>query len=225
MVVAVGGYVCLALVLIALGELVTHAGFLGGLRSWDEHVNRVLAAHRSSNWTAFSTVGSKSAETLPIVLGGFLVAAVLALRRQWRDLLVILVGLVVEITAFLTVDELVRRPRPAVARIGSTPSTFSFPSGHVAATVVLYGAVALLLARGARRRLATAAVWLVVCVMAASVGFSRVYRGMHHVTDVVAGALMGAGCLLVAVTAARTSSIAATRSGKGRASAEPPPLA
>lgn len=47
------------------------------------------------------------------------------------------------------------------------------------------------------------AVWAVAAATAIGVGFSRVHRGLHHPTDVVAGALLGLGCLLVAVVVTR----------------------
>jgi membrane-associated phospholipid phosphatase len=50
-----------------------------------------------------------------------------------------------------------------------------------------------------------AAVWLVAITIPFLVGLSRMYRGMHHPTDVAAGLLVGVGSLLVAVAAARAS--------------------
>ncbi len=44
--------------------------------------------------------------------------------------------------------------------------------------------------------------------MPAAVGFARVYRGMHHPTDVVAGALMGVAVLAVALVAVRAAKVA-----------------
>ena len=51
-----------------------------------------------------------------------------------------MVGLAAELAVFLSTNYLCRSPvavRPR--RLGSTPSTSSWPSGHVAATAVLYG--------------------------------------------------------------------------------------
>ncbi len=211
--VAVAGLVAMAIVLIAVGELVTHAGFLSWLRSADDHVSQSLADHRTSGWNGFSNLGSKSAETLPIIVGGLLIELVLVVLRRWRDLVLVPIGLAVELLTFLLVNEVVRRPRPDVDKLGIVPGTFSFPSGHTAATMVLYGSIVLLITlrpRSATGRSRVTAIigWTLVLLITVAVGYARVYRGMHHVSDVVTGAIMGLGALVVAVTATRASSLA-----------------
>jgi undecaprenyl-diphosphatase len=202
------GLAAMAAVLILVGEAITHLGLFAGLRSADDHANATLAAHRTGPWNSFSTFWSHSAETLPIVVGGLLIEAVLALRKRWRDMLLVVIGLAVELATFLIVNEIVRRERPSVEKLGIVPTTFSFPSGHTAATIVLYGSIVLLVTLHMRSRLARALPWVLVLLITIAVGYARVYRGMHHVSDVVTGAIMGIGALLIAVTATRASSIA-----------------
>jgi membrane-associated phospholipid phosphatase len=206
--VGVAGYFAVVAVLIVVGEVLTRSSLFAGLRGWDTQVSQTLADHRTSGWDRFSEFGSKSAETAPIVIGGLLVELVLVLRRRWRDLLVVSIGLALELSVFLTVNEIVRRPRPSVEKLGIVPATFSFPSGHAAATIVLYGSIVLLVTFRMRSRLVKVLGWMLVLLITVAVGYARVYRGMHHVTDVTAGALMGLAALGVAVTATRASSLA-----------------
>jgi len=207
--VAAVGLVSMSAVLIVIGEAITHLGLLAGLRSADDHVNATLAAHRTGPWNSFSTFWSHSAETLPIIIGGLLIEIVLAARKRWRDMLLVVIGLALELATFLIVNEIVRRARPSVEKLGIVPTTFSFPSGHTAATIVLYGSIVLLLTVHLRSRSARALPWVLVLLVTIAVGYARVYRGMHHVSDVVTGAIMGIGALLIAVTATRASSLAA----------------
>ena len=209
--VSVLGFLAMVGVLFVVGEALTRSGLFAAVRDWDLHVNQTLADHRNSGLDRFSELGSKLADTWSVVIVGLLVEGVLALRRRWRDLLVVFVGLTVELSVFFTVNETVRRPRPSVVRLGSVPSTFSFPSGHTAATVVLYGTIVLLVTLNYQSALPKVLGWLFVLFVTAAVGYARVYRGMHHVTDVTAGALMGLGSLTVAVIATRASSLAMER--------------
>ena len=95
-------------------------------------------------------------------------------------------ALVVEIAVFLTTNYTVRRPRPPIEHLGSTPSTFSFPSGHVAATVVLYGGIAVLARQRRVHPVWQVTAWVVAVILTVAVAWSRVYRGQHHATgDVI----------------------------------------
>ena len=81
--------------------------------------------------------------------------------------------------------------------IESAPPTSSFPSGHTAAAVCLYGAIAIITVSTSRRTWLRAAAVLVAVLAPGCVAFARLYRGMHYPSDVACGALLAA-CWLVA---------------------------
>jgi len=80
------------------------------------------------------------------------------------------------------------RARPPIADpgldpIGAIPASTSFPSGHAATAFAAAVAVGLLCPRLRRPLLA----------LAALVALSRVYLGVHYVSDVLVGSALGAG--------------------------------
>ena len=205
--VVVSGYVAICLVFAGIGLLVTHQ--LGALTRWDDHVVRSFADNRTSalnHWTDFAT---KVADTFGILV--VLLAATIVLfvfRHRWEALFLV-VALCLELATFLTVNTLVNRPRPAGPRLGSLPSTSSFPSGHTAAMIALYGGLAVIINARLRARIVGLVAWIVAVGAAAAIGLARVYRGMHHPSDVVAGALLGLAVLAVAFFAVRAGQRAA----------------
>jgi len=110
----------------------------------------------------------------------------LAQRRQRRLALVLLGALAAALAATLALQWLVARPRPEGVRLLlPAPAFDAYPSGHAA----LAWCAALLLALAWRRRAA-----LIVGPLAATlISLSRVYLGHHHPSDVLGGALLGAG--------------------------------
>ena len=85
------------------------------------------------------------------------------------------------------------RPRPELAFLQL--DTYSFPSGHSTAATAVFGALAFLVwphARTARRRVALVAA--AVCLVGL-VAFSRLYLGVHYLSDVLAGLALGAAWL------------------------------
>ena len=193
----VAGYAAISAGLIGIGLLIVHPLRNSGLVRWDTNVVRWLAAHRTASLTHLSAFWSKSADAPSIIAVGVVVSLVLAVRRRWDQIAWLGAILAVELGTFLTISYAVGRKRPTVAHLGSVPSTGSFPSGHIAATLVLYGFVTYLLwCNGASPLLrAIAGVWSMIA--AASVGWARMYRGMHHPLDVAAGAVMGLSLLAI----------------------------
>ena len=130
------------------------------------------------------------------------VAAVAAglLWRRWREPVFILVAVIGEVLVFTTTTLLVHRPRPSLLAMDAAPPTSSFPSGHVAAATAFYGAVAMLIVLHARHQVVRAAAVTAAVMLVVVVALSRLYRGMHYPSDVVAGALLGMAWLWVTGT-------------------------
>lgn len=196
------------LVVAGVGVTLVHAGPLAGVRAWDVDVSQWFVEHRIPTLDDLTVAMSNVSDTVAVIGLAVVVGALLAWRHRWRDVLLLAGGLGLEAAVFITANALVRRPRPPVETVGEAPSTFSFPSGHVAATIVLWGCFALLLTPRVRSGLVRALIWSVPVVLTLAVGFSRVYRGMHFLTDVLAGAGLGVAALFVAAVAARSSALA-----------------
>lgn len=205
----------LGAVMAGLGWLVTHSFAHVWPFTAEDGVDRGLAAHRDPVLNAVTGVLSTVADTTCTVL--LAVAAIVVARlvtRRWRASALIASALVIEVGLFLATTVLVHRARPGVIELDHSPPTSSFPSGHTAAAMALYGAVAWLIARGTGRWQA----WLLL-LMPAAVAFARLYRGMHHPSDVVAGFLLGACSLAIAAHAvyARRSLPSRTQPSPARA--------
>jgi membrane-associated phospholipid phosphatase len=84
-----------------------------------------------------------------------------------------------------------RRDRPFFADPLATASTYSFPSGHALVSLAVYGALALLVARRLPSTTGRVLVLVGAGVLVAAIGFSRLYLGVHFLSDVLAGFAAG----------------------------------
>ncbi|MFR9801679.1 phosphatase PAP2 family protein [Pseudonocardia sp. RS010] len=195
----VGAAAGLAGLLTGLGLLVT--GPLGdtAVGSWDRSVARGVVDLRRATETEVVEAISRLASAPAVVVGTLTLGVVaLAVTRSRRPVVFVLVAVVGEPMLYLTVSGLVGRMRPAVDDLTTgLPPAASWPSGHAAAAVVLYGAVAVLVVARARSRWRWAVVAL-PAVIAPAVAFARVYEAAHYPTDVLAGLLLGVAWLAVA---------------------------
>ena len=206
------------LVLSAIG-----IGLWRGLgNSWivdgDKAVSRWFVPHRTPTLNTLTHYGTLLAETITcIALTAVLVLLLRWWLGRWRESAALLVAILGELFVFLLVTNTVDRPRPPVPRLDVAPPTSSFPSGHTAAAVALYGCLALVVLRQLANRFVAWTITVVCCCVPVIVAISRVYRGMHYVTDVTFGAIGGGIWLLVTVL------VVLPRATYGRNGAATPP--
>ncbi|MFJ2933162.1 diacylglycerol kinase family protein [Streptomyces sp. NPDC087219] len=185
--------------MVGLGLLLTRDPLAGLLTPVEDRVSRAFAAGRAPVADVVSGGLSVLAGTGSIVAVTLLCVAALLLlpgSPRWAEAVFLGASVAVQSAVFLAVSVCVQRPRPAVPHLDAAPPTSSFPSGHVGASVALFGGLALLALtrlRGPRQYVAVVTLLLVPPL----VGLSRLYRGMHHPTDVVGGLVNGALTLLV----------------------------
>ncbi|MEW2431595.1 phosphatase PAP2 family protein [Micromonospora sp. NPDC047644] len=184
--------------MVLLGVLVTRV-FAG---SWpftvEDAVNRELAADRTGGWNDVSLVFSTLASTQMIVVVTVLVALALRLwLKRWREPLFLCAAVTAQALVFLLTTLAIDRRRPAVEHMDVSPPTSSFPSGHTSAAVALYVGIAVLLALRARSTGAKVAWWTLLLTVPLGVALTRMYRGMHHPSDVVASFVNGGTCVAI----------------------------
>ncbi len=179
------------------------------------HAHDATFGHQTliASWERVTTWGGPQVMRIAMLVG----AVVLAVARRWPLAAWLTVLAVVETIVAPSAKLVLERPRPhwpdPITMVAST----SFPSGH--ATAAMTAAVAgLLLARrlgdGPFLRIVLPTIGL---VGAAAVAASRVFLGVHYLSDVVAGALLGAALALSTYTAAEWLwSRAAVRRPRGR---------
>lgn len=174
-------------------------GPLEGLATGEESVNKSLADGRTATWNAITNVWSHIGNTEYVIAAGILVALLVLWRtKEWWYAIVPLIAISLQATVFVLATWLTDRKRPLVEQLDPAPPTSSYPSGHVGATTALYVSFALMAASRIRNRGVRAVVVVLCVLMPVLVTYARLYRGMHHVTDVSVGALNGLVCALLA---------------------------
>jgi undecaprenyl-diphosphatase len=163
----------------------------------DDGVPRWLQTFRTPGLDDVSWLLSKAGDTHAILAVSLVFCPLaLALWRQWRTVLFLALAMFGELTLFLLSSAVTGRPRPPVAQLDGQLPTSSYPSGHVAATICLWAAIALIVVPRVRSRWRWVFPALAV-VMPVLVAVSRMYRGMHHPTDLLGAVLLSACWLTV----------------------------
>lgn len=186
-------------VMVALGLLVTKVWAHDWPFTAEDAINRDFAAHRDGALNAVSEFFSLMGST-PVVVG-ITAAVAIGLRlklHRWREPLLLCAAVSAQALVFLFTTLVIDRRRPAVPHLDDSPPTSSFPSGHTSAAVALYVGLAVVLAVLLKKTWAKRLAWLFVLVPVL-VATARLYRGMHHPSDVTASFLNGLACVAIMV--------------------------
>ena len=130
-----------------------------------------------------------------------LIALVFLARRSWRRVAFVAIAYAGAVLLNQILKAAFQRERPSFASEFMHNDSFSFPSGHAMESFVVYGAIAfLIIERFPTTRALVMLAWLSI---AAIVGFSRLYLGVHYASDVAAGFAAGFVWLFTCVTGYR----------------------
>jgi len=190
----------IALLLWGFAALADEFNEKSRLAELDLTVLNWLQAHGSERGERyFEFVSWLGAPVLAVV--DVAVSAWLAIHRAWRTFWL----WVITIVGGAALDEILklsfRRARPSVASEFIHGNSWSFPSGHAMNSLVAYAMLAFLLREHIANKRLRLAVALVAALLIVSIGFSRLYLGVHYLSDVTAGYLAGSAWVVACISA------------------------
>lgn len=193
-------------VAVMLAVLAVQVRANGVLVSGDAAALRWFVAHRSPGWTRAARWVTESGSPDRVRLAGLVVAAAVAWRcRSWQRGLVLAGTVITAGYASTVLKEVVGRARPPESSRLAAVADMSFPSGHATGIAALMVGVWVAVRVGERRWPVVVGSGCVASVVVVSVALSRLYLGVHWVTDVIAGVLLG---VLVASVGSLVATIA-----------------
>lgn len=185
-----GGFVLATIVLACLGWFVT-----GPLRQYpaifDSAVRSALRQMQSPMWTSLFLAVTKLGSTVYLVIIGSAAGLVFLFLRWFRSVFLLILVMTGQAALHHGFKWLIARPRPAALISYREVESYSFPSGHAVAGLCLYGMIAWIVASRLENSAAKAGVMLASAITISLIGMSRIYIGIHHPTDVLAGFLGG----------------------------------
>lgn len=165
------------------GELAEEVWENEGGFPWDVPILLAVHSTSSTQMDGFATILTK----LGVFWGVFPVASVIGLvfllRRRWRALTYLLTTLFGSIIINRTAKVLLHRVRPHLWSSPAPELDYGFPSGHAMSSMTLVAAL-VILSWNSRWRLPVA---LIGSLFVVSIGWTRLYLGVHYPSDILAG--------------------------------------
>jgi len=196
--------------LAAAGGLWLFGGLAEDLLTGDPivHFDRVLDAYLHARatppLTTFFLIVTALGSIETIVLLGVVVAAFFAWRRRWLFLGSWLAAVAGSAVLNHLLKGLFERPRPYFEHPLLIETSYSFPSGHAMESFVVYGMLAYFVILTLRSWESRVAVVFGAALLVVLIGFSRMYLGVHYLSDVLAGYAAGGVWLSALITGVET---------------------
>ena len=156
-----------------------------------------LVARTSLSGDHFFSIITFLGNALIISIGTSLLGFLLAKQKKWNDLILMFSAVGGSTLLNLVLKNIFQRSRPIFPQAFSVETGFGFPSGHTMISLAFYGVIAYIALTYIKSRNWKAFTVTVAVVISVLIGFSRLYLGVHYLTDVLAG--WAAGGLWLAV--------------------------
>lgn len=166
--------------------------------SADVRVNVLLSAFRNAFAVKTFFLVTLLGESPTIIVFGLITSIILYLSaRKWQVVTLWLTIIGSEAFTFLS-KIIFHRLRPANAVI--LEGSASFPSGHATIAVAFYGFLVYLSWRSLKKKRFRLLTMLGAILIILAIGFSRLYLGVHYISDVWAGYLVGLLWLIIGIS-------------------------
>jgi undecaprenyl-diphosphatase len=171
------------------------------LEAWDLGAAYGMAVlHKQEAWlTPVMHFITALGNTQVLGLVSFLSALFFIFIDRWRVACCLVAAALISYGVSTGTKQWVNRPRPEMEWVlkADKPNNGSFPSGHALVSMAVYGTFALSLAAEIEGRKMKTFVTALGLSLPLLIGFSRLYLGVHYMSDVLGGLCAGLGCVLV----------------------------
>jgi undecaprenyl-diphosphatase len=199
----------------AFGSLLTDVVSNHDVRGPDHATLDFMVSHRTAWLTDVMKVVTHLGSGLVLIPTSIVVAAIWLWRcRTWLGPLLLAAAYIGTGISYNLVKRFTHRDRPPVHLALVHAGGYAFPSGHAAQSAAVWGAVAFLAATTLTRWPQQVAAWTAALLVSAAVGVTRLYLGVHWLSDVLAGWALGSFWLAAVLSVLR---LAASNSSRSRA--------
>ena len=172
---------------------ITYAIFNNKIINLDEKVHSYILSIRNDNLTSILTIITNISSAYALIVLSILI---LVIMKNKKIPLYISLNL---ICAFITnqIAKLIfLRPRPIGINL-IEESGFSYPSGHAMVSMAYFGFIAYLLYKRPKNKLTKSTLIIILILTILLIGFSRIYLGVHYLSDILGGFLLSIVYLMI----------------------------
>jgi membrane-associated phospholipid phosphatase len=192
---------CFALSILSFAAIVGSLSEKGTLYRLDLKINTYVIRAANLWLTGFLGTITELGSIYLVVMVAVIVGVILFLRKNWWRLLALFLAVGIGQAVLNILKFAYQRPRPKTEMFVFSSS---FPSGHVFSATVIYGFCIYLTFRFTNNATVKWIVSTLLALLILLIGISRIYLGVHWLSDALAGYVTGLAWLLFCIFFAKT---------------------
>ena len=161
----------------------------------DLSIESFIISIRNDSLTKILTIITNIGSAYSLISLTFLISLIATIKRKKLPINTI-INLISVFIISQIFKAIIRRPRPAEIFLVKA-SGYSYPSGHTMVSFAFFTFIAYSLLEKIDNKILKMMIRLITLLLVIAIGFSRIYLGVHHFTDVLGGYLLGLSYLLV----------------------------
>jgi len=161
------------------------------INSIDSSAENYSTSIRNGFLTSFMKIITDLGDWKIIFVLTAIIAAFLLYRKKLKHLFVLILSVVAGEGIIWTIKNLVERARPDVVNALVYESSYSFPSGHAFISLSFYALIMYFVYKSSESKTIKTITVIASLLIVFLIGVSRVYLGVHWISDVVAGSFLG----------------------------------
>jgi undecaprenyl-diphosphatase len=190
------GVACFVLSIFSFATIVDSLSEKGMLFHLDHKINAYVIRVANPGLTGFLGTITHLGSIYLVFMVAIIVGAILFIRKNWWRLLALFLAVAIGQAVLNILKVAFQKPRPETEMF---VFSYSFPSGHVFSATVIYGFCIYLAFRFIRNATAKWIVSTFLAFLILLIGFSRIYLGVHWLSDTLAGYVTGFVWLLFCI--------------------------
>jgi len=195
------GVACFLLSIFSFAAIVDSFSEKGALFHLDLKIHAYVIRVANPGLTGFlGTITDFGSIYLVVMVAG-IVGVILFIRKKWWSLLSFFLAVGIGQAVLNILKVFFQRPRPKTEMF---VFSYSFPSGHVFSATVIYGFCIYLTFRFINNPVIKWTLSALLVLLILLIGFSRIYLGVHWLSDTLAGYVTGFAWLLFCIFLAKT---------------------
>lgn len=171
----------------------TYTVFNNKINLIDNHIENFILSIRNDKLTNTMTIITNISSAYSLIV---ITILLLILIKNKKIPLLIMFNLIISFLTSQVVKIIFRRDRPANINLVDAIG-FSFPSGHSMVSMAYFGFIAYLIYKYINKKIPKIILITTIFISILTIGFSRIYLGVHYFSDVIGGFLLSISYLML----------------------------